>query len=244
MDPLVELLETDRPGDSVTLEAGGRTYDGTRFRQTVYRTGNFLRYCGVHEDASVSIVDVNAPETVLGIFGTLLLGSVVDIVPDAPTDDREHSGPEASDTDSVVKAFLGPTSRVSERDLDPGCTAIGFGAEPTDPAIAYFEREIWSENPIFPETALDPERRFIADEDVSVSEAVASAREFAARFDPGMSVAIRSSFADPGTIVAGLFAPLVAGATILLPGSGQHGDVAVAVETAPEPEIIDPGRVR
>jgi len=56
-------------------------------------------------------------------------------------------------------------------------------------------------------------------------------------------VAVRASLADPGAVVAGLVAPLVAGVTVLLPGdtdaTGTHAVASGA--TVPEPERIDPG---
>ncbi|WP_132057511.1 hypothetical protein [Halorussus amylolyticus] len=61
--------------------------------------------------------------------------------------------------------------------------------------------------------------------------------------EPGDEVAVRASLADPGTVVAGVLAPLLAGAAMLLPDEGATGDFAVAVGDAPEKTVVRPSEV-
>jgi len=243
MDRLVEVLESLEPGTSeaddgsaVSLRAGNRSYDPGRFRQTIYKTGNYLRHCGVHEGAVVEMLPDPAPETVFAMLATWLLGGRVAPVP------PEVDGPDAADQrDGTVAVRLGPTSELPAQPVEPGCTLLGFGAEPADPSVAYFEREIWSENPFFPETDLPPDRPLFAhDRSTELDILLDRATDAADGFASTDIVAIRTSLLGPGTAVAGLLAPLLAGATILLPADDQVGSVALAEGQAPEPRTISP----
>jgi hypothetical protein len=244
MDPLVEVLESREPqtseadeGSAVTLRAGNRSYDPGRFRQTIYKTGNYLRHCGVHEGAVVELLPAPAPETVFGIFGTWLLGGRVAPVP------SEVDGPDAGHpSDDTVAVRLGPTSELPGQPVEPGCTLLGFGAEPADPSVAYFEREIWSENPFFPETDLPLDRPLFARTDgpTPLDRFLDRAGVLAGELDSADTVAIRRPLLRPDTALAGLLAPLLARATILLPADDQVGSVALAEGQAPEPRTISP----
>ncbi|MGM0591491.1 MAG: acetyl-CoA synthetase, partial [Halobacteriota archaeon] len=52
------------------------------------------------------------------------------------------------------------------------------------------------------------------------------------------TVALRAPLSHPGTVVAGVVAPLLAGGTILLSDGDETGDVAVATESPPEAQWI------
>ncbi|MFC7045078.1 hypothetical protein ACFQH6_06285 [Halobacteriaceae archaeon GCM10025711] len=54
----------------------------------------------------------------------------------------------------------------------------------------------------------------------------------------GDEMAVRASLARPETVVAGVVAPLLAGATVLLPGDEAVGSVAVADGDAPEERVV------
>lgn len=211
----------------IQLIAGERTYDPRRFVQTVYKTGNYLRHCGVHDGTVVEIVPVAAPETLFGIFGTALLeGRISFDVGNAP--------------DTSVR--LGPTEQLAGNDIPPGCTAIGFGKKPEDPSWAYFEREIWSENPFFPPVEIDPTRPFLEwdEESRSFQELLEQAQSVAQTLDGSDTVAIRAPLYTPGVLTCGMIAPLLSGAAILLPEGEQTGTVAVTDGEAPESRTIDP----
>jgi hypothetical protein len=57
-------------------------------------------------------------------------------------------------------------------------------------------------------------------------------------------VAVRASLADPGTVVAGVVAPLIAGAAVLFPDEDSVGDFAVVDGDAPESAVRRPADVR
>lgn len=221
MDTVVDLLDLPHPDDDLALQMGRRRYEYHRFRATTYKTANYLRYNGVGPHATVAILDVTAPETLFGILGTGLLGGNVRIAPD-----RTVEG----------KVLFGPTEKLDEYDSAGGCKRIAFGAEPADPTWAFFEREIWSENPFFPETEVDGETEFV--EGRSQRDALQAAESIAEELGEDDVIAIRGSFTDPEVLIAGLLAPLFAGATILLPDSDQTGTVAVGATDVPEERTL------
>jgi hypothetical protein len=125
--------------------------------------------------------------------------------------------------------------------------------------VAHFERDVWSENPAFPETPIDPETvALVAGGDVAEEERrlshvnlLTTAREVADDWglEPGYVVAIRAPLAEPGAVVAGVVAPLLEGATILLPaGNGKAkseatGDYAVGASDSPESDVVRTGAI-
>lgn len=226
MDDVPSLLDAVESRATV-LQAGTRTYDGKRFAQTVYKTGNFLRHCGVHDGAVVEILPAAAPETVFGLLGTALLGGQVRFEPG---------------TRGTPKARLGPTDELNATEPTPGCKFVGFGKPPDEPSWAYFEREIWSENPFFPDVDLDPDRPFVQSGGAvtSVAELFEAAATTAREFDEGAVVAVRAHLSTPGVIASGVLAPLIARGTVLFPDEEQVGTIAVADGPAPEERTIEP----
>lgn len=223
MDTVVDLLDLPHPDDDLALQMGRRRYEYHRFRATAYKTANYLRYNGVGPHATVAILDVPAPETLFGVLGTALLGGSVRIAPDRAVDDA---------------VLFGPTEDLDEYDPAGGCKRIAFGAEPTDPTWAFFEREIWSENPFFPKTEVDGETNFV--EGWSQREALQTAESIAAELDGDDVIAIRGSFTDPAVLIAGVLAPLIGGGSILLPNSDQTGTIAVGATDVPEERTLTP----
>ncbi|MFW6003217.1 MAG: hypothetical protein ACOCPT_02225 [Halanaeroarchaeum sp.] len=222
MDTVGDLLDLPHTDEAPALRSGRRTYEYHRFRATAYKTGNYLRYNGVGEQATVTVLDDPAPETIFGFLGTALLGG------------RVRFDPEADVTDTVL---FGPTDELDAYDVVGGCKRIGYGAKPTDPSWAFFEREIWSENPFFPPTDVEGDATLVGEWTQSVALRVA--RDVAAALSPDDVVAIRGPFTDPSTLIGGVLAPLVVGATILLPVDDQEGTVVVGTEEAPEDRVLD-----
>ncbi|WP_128477687.1 acyl-CoA synthetase family protein [Halorussus pelagicus] len=233
-----------------------RRYDAHRFRTTALKTGNFWRRRGVHEDATVAVADDPEPEAVFSLLGAALLGA------------RTRFGlPETADAaDSVVRSetdaldarvVVAPHDEIGDYEVPPGSQRVGYGGPPDDPAIAHFERDVWSENPSFPETPIDPEAVALVARDERDGSGVDAVREFShadllagARtvaddwgLEQGDEVAVRAPLAVPGTVVAGVVAPLLAGATVLLPDAEATGDFAVARGEAPEREVVRPENV-
>ncbi|WP_162224603.1 hypothetical protein [Halorussus amylolyticus] len=144
METLGDLVARERRGDDPALVAprGNRAYDYHRFCTTAWKTGNFFRRVGVHEDATVAVADDPAPEAIFALLGAALLGA------------RTEFG-ESGDRDARVA--VAPRDDIGGYHLPPGGQRVAYGGPPDDPAIHHFERDVWSENPAFPETPLDPE---------------------------------------------------------------------------------------
>ena len=63
-------------------------------------------------------------------------------------------------------------------------------------------------------------------------------------YDADDVVAVRAPLAEPGTVVSGVVAPLLAGAAILLPSDDATGTVAVTTDDdAPEDRTVSPSKV-
>jgi hypothetical protein len=107
---------------------------------------------------------------------------------------------------------------------------------------------MWSENPTNPPDAVEPTDTALAtaDEQFSHGELLDACEGVVEDWDLDETdeVAIRAPLSDPGTVVAGVLAPIRVGATVLL-DRDQAGSVAVAAvdENAPEETVIDPTSV-
>ena len=250
---LGDLLDrrVDRDEDEnerAALRASGtpeRRYDATRLRIDARKTGNFLRQLGVGPGRTVAIADVPTPESVLTLFGAALLGASARFVPfdafeEKPVDNRRID----------ARVLVGPAEPI--HDIPVNATKrVAYGDPPEDPEIAYFERDVWSENPTFPPGG--PSEREIAIEMGSRKhthrELVRAAEQVVDEWglDWDIEIAVRAPLTDPRTIVAGVFAPLSYGGVTLLPDAEARGDLAVVdsattgdeVREVPEPETID-----
>ncbi|WP_137283563.1 AMP-binding protein [Halorussus salinisoli] len=242
MDVLGDLVTRDRRSDDPALVAPSenRSYDYRRFCNTAWKTGNFWRRLGVHDETTVAVADDPEPEAVFSFFGAVLLGATT-----------RFGLTTGSSTHSSAQVVVAPHDEIGDYEVSPGTQRVGYGGPPDDPAVAHFERDVWSENPAFPETPLDPETvALVAGSDdrreFSHADLLAAAREAADEWglEPGDEVAVRASLADPGTVVAGVVAPLLAGAAVLLPDDDSTGDFAVATGDAPERRVLRPTDVR
>lgn len=223
---LGDVVARDRRSDAPALRTADREYDYRRFCTTAWKTGNFLRNEGVRAGMAVAVADDPAPEAVLAFYGSALLGGVVGFGPDALSE--------------RTKALVTPTSKLDGFDAGPRTRRVGYGARPDDPSAAHFERDVWSENPTEPPDRVDSGDALLRTPDSTHShdDVLTAAREVAEEWElePGESVAVRASFSHPGTVAAGLVAPALAGAVVLLPGEGEVGDYAVG-ESGPEPAV-------
>jgi hypothetical protein len=228
---LGEAVSRDRRSDAPALRTPGREYDYRRFCTTAWKTGNLLRNEGVRSGMVVAIADDPAPETVLTFYGAALLGAVIGFGPDA--------------LGERTKALVAPTSNLDGFDAGPRTRRVGYGSEPADPSVAYFERDVWSENPTEPPDRVDPGDALLTTPDSTFTHGgvLDAAHEVKEEWslEPGDAVAVRASFTHPGTVAAGLVAPILAGAVVLLPGEEGVGDYAVG-EGGPE-RAIDPDDV-
>lgn len=253
LDRRAERDGKEETGDA--LRASGdpeRRYDASRLRTDARKTGNFLRQLGVGPGRTVAIGDVPVPESVLALFGAALLGAPAHFVP-VDASEVESSGDEGSSGGGGeaidARVLIEPVDRLAAFPVDAS-EHVAYGGVPTEPEVAYFERDVWSENPSFPpggpsEAAIAIEtggRAYTHRESVRAAERIVDEQGI----DPGVEIAVRAPLADPRTVIAGVLVPLACGGTILLPGAEVCGDVAVVAgetEDVSEPRTIDLGAV-
>nr|WP_282594728.1 AMP-binding protein [Halomarina salina] len=237
MDVLGDLVARSRRSDDPALlaPAVGRTYDYRRFCTTAWKVGHFLRHLGVRTGRSVALVGDDRPEVVLSLYGAALLGATVSF--DPPTEEVVDS-----------RVLLAPSDRVDAFDVEPGTQRVAYGDAPSDPGVAYFERDVWSENPTEPPDRVSPDDVLLHDldgESYTHAAVLDAARRVVEEWglEPGDRVAVRAPLARPGAVVAGLVAPVLAGGAILLPDGDAVGDLAVGGGEAPESGVLDPATV-
>ncbi|WP_049898379.1 acyl-CoA synthetase family protein [Halococcus agarilyticus] len=233
MDTLRGLLARDRRSDRPALRVPGDTdHDYRRLLTNAWKTGNFLHHCGVRPGRTVGIAG-RRPAAVLAFLGTASLGGVARFDP-----------PTSIDACTVVA----PVEEIDDFELPPGGTRVAYGDSPDNSETAHFERDVWSENPTLApaDVAADDPALATAESSLSHAELLAAAERTVERagLDAGDAVAVRASLTLPGTVAAGLVAPLLAGATVVFPDDETIGDVAITTGSAPEETIIDPTAVR
>jgi hypothetical protein len=228
MDVLGDLVVRDRrsPDPALRHADSGRTYDYRRFCTTTWKAGNYLRLLGVRTGARVAIADDPTPEAVLSAYGAALLGGVV----------RFDPAPDETE----ARVLVCPAADLDSYEVGPSTKRVVYGAEPEDPSVGYFERDVWSENPTESPNRVEADDALldVSGETYTHGEVVARARGMADDWDLGSGdeVAVRGPFDHPGTVTAGLVAPILAGAAILLPGADGDGDYAVG-EGGPGPAV-------
>ena len=217
-DALGDIVGRDRRSTEPALRApdAGRLYDYRRFCTNAWKVGNFLRHLGVRGGDGVAVADDPSPETVLTLYGAALLGAVVRFRPSTDPDD--------------VRTLVVPESALDAHDVDPSTKPVVYGDVHEDPSVAYFERDVWSENPTMPPDAVaaGDDLLWTADATHTHGELVGAARTVVDRYgiDAGDDIAVAGSFAEPGTVAAGLVAPILAGAAISI-GPDAEGRLVV-----------------
>jgi non-ribosomal peptide synthetase component F len=218
-------LRSDRP-------SGGR-YTYAEFARTARKTGNYLAHHHVEAGRPVGVAGDPRSPALLTLFGAALLGGAVQFEPPTRT---------------AVACLVVPHDRLDEWRVDPGTARVAYGNRPEDPDVRQFGRVVSSENAGFPPTSVAPETAILPTGEGSIShssllETARACRE-TARIESGTAVVLRTSLEDPGAIAGGIIAPLLAGATVVLPGESTAGDIAVTGGDAPEGETIDPSAHR
>ncbi|ELZ70418.1 acetyl-CoA synthetase [Haloferax sp. Atlit-10N] len=231
MDVIGDLMARDRRSDRLALrvDGPGRTYTYHDLITTSYKAGNVLRYLGVRKGARVAVDPVSLPEPLLTFLGAAQLGAVT-----------------AFDPAVEARATVVAVDRETEfADLPPGQKLAVFGGPPSSPATTHWEQEVWSENPaVHPEVVAPDDPALVADDrEFTHGDLLDAAREVVADFDLGVddTVAVRSSLSHPGTVVAGVLAPLLAGGTIRIPAGDEAVEAALAVgDGVPESVALAP----
>ena len=237
MDVIGDLVARERRTEDLAVRTDSRagSYSYDTFCTNCWKTGNLLRHYGVRGGATVAVDsgDSVTQPPVLACFGAGLLGATVQFDP-----------PETPES----KALLVPGPRVDDYDPQPGTKQLVYGSVPEDPSFAHFEAEMWSENPTEPPDTVEPTAALLASDSETVThqQALDAAGRVVSEYgvDDSEVVALRAPLYRPGTVVAGLLAPILASGTILL-DVDSAGTMAVAEsdDTVEESVVIDPTAV-
>jgi hypothetical protein len=242
METLPDIVARGRRSDHPALVVGeDRERSYHELLTNAYKAGNVLRYHGVGDRHTVAVAPVPAYAPVLAFFGAAQLGAATRFDPVA--------GVDAGD-----RLVLVPGNEQTTYDPAPGSTLAVFGGDPDDAETVNWEESVWSENPAFPPTDLDPETTLLVDGDREVSHgrALAAAAEVAERYglDVDSRVVLRESLDTPEAVVVGLLTPLTVGGTAVLAspeavdsGGPERGGLAVTTGEAPEPTSLVPADV-
>ncbi|GAB3416590.1 hypothetical protein GCM10027435_14170 [Haloparvum alkalitolerans] len=256
-----DLLARDRRSDAPALVTpDGRERSYHELITNAYKAGNVLRYLGLGAGRTLAAAPVPALPPVLAFLGAAQLGAATRFDPAA--------GADAGD-----RVLLVPATEEAAYDPAPGTQLAVFGGDPTAPETTDWEESVWSENPAFPPSDLDPETPLLlsagaagrdragrdgtaADgterDAVSHGGGLAAAAEVTERYglDADSRVVLRAPLSDPAAVVAGLLAPLSVGGTAVLADPAEtgaeapvRGEVAVTAGEAPEPAALDPADV-
>ncbi|SEO85742.1 hypothetical protein SAMN04487948_1065 [Halogranum amylolyticum] len=229
MNTLGDLVARDRRSSALALRVPSleRDYSYHDFCTTAWKAGNFLSFLGVRGGGRVAIEPDPLPEPLLTFFGAALHGATTAFDP----------------SDGDVRAVVVPQRRESEFADVPGTKRVVYGGPPTDPGVSHWEKEVWSENPAFPPTDVDPATAALAagDDEYSHRELLRAADHVVDDLDltADDEVVVRSSLAEPGVVAAGVLAPLSVGSTVVFPDletDDSQGSVAVADADADVPE--------
>jgi len=226
MEVLGDLVVRGRRSDATALRvpSAGRSYDYRRFCTSAWKVGNFLRHHGVRAGAGVSIADDPLPEAVLTLYGAACLGAMVRFDPATVPADG-------------TRALVVPEPALDRYDPAPSTKRIVYGDRHTDPSVAYFERDVWSENPTAPPDTVDPADPLLDTESGRYSHAtiLEAAETIVARYgleaDTTVAVSPDASLAEAGTVIGGLVAPILAGGTVEI-GRDAAADLTVGGSSA------------
>jgi len=230
METIADLVATAGRREGTVIDAPDRAvaYSYPEFAANSFRAGNLLGHYGVHPGSTVTVGVgpkensggaagdglsgvPDAAEPLLAILGGGSIGAVVDVTPDPPIDSRALVGPAWWDCE-----------------ITPRCSQLAYGGPPTEATVAHFEAELWSENAVRPPETVDAAAQALrADgETYTHEELVSTATALIGEYglDESSRVALSVPLTGPGAIVAGVLAPIAAGATILLPGTQTTGE--------------------
>ena len=212
-----DLLPRDRRRDqpALVVPASDREMSYRDLFTTAYKSGNVLRFLGVRADSVVAIEPTAAPEPLLAFLGAAQLGAVATFDPGADG-----------------RVTLVPVERETDYSPAAGSKLAVYGGPPESPVTTHWEQEVWSENPGFPETAVDPDSAVLRADGAAYSHrdllAAAEGVGDDLALDGDARLAIRTPLAAPATVV-GVLAALAAEGTAVLVG---ESDAAVETDAA------------
>ncbi|WP_299263183.1 hypothetical protein [Halorientalis sp.] len=216
MDVIGDLVARERRvKEPLVYGDSSQPYTAHKFCTDAWKTASLFRYHAVGRERGIAVASDPAPQSLLSVLGAALLGAPV----------RFGLPPEAD-----VRVVVGPTAEIETLTAEPGTKRVLYGDEPSDPDVIHFERDIWSENPTMPpdRVAADQPALVTADRSYTHADLLTAAERVVDERDltDGDAVAVRAPLARPGTLVAGVLAPLRTGAPILL------------ADTGPEPALV------
>ena len=216
-----------REQPAVEFPTSDRAMSYHDFFTNAYKSGNVLRFLGVRASATVAIEATPAPEPFLAFLGAAQLGAGATFEPTAEP-----------------RVRLVPVDRETDDDIPAGTKLAVYGGPPESPATTHWEQEVWSENPGFPATEVDPDTPVLLtdNKDYSHRELLAAADSVVDALDLGgdSRLAIRVPLSTPAAIV-GLVAALAAEATAILVGETDRAveaDAALIAAGATAPESV------
>ena len=225
---LGELLarEKRRNQPAVSMPAVDRGMSYQDFITTAYKSGNVLRYLGLSSDATLAVEPATRPESLLAFLGAAQLGARVTFDPAASARVRLVSVDREAD-------YLDHEGRLAV-----------FGGSPEATATTHWEKEVWSENPAFPPTEVDPDSTVLVDGDKQYShrQLLGMAERIVDELDlkTGARLAIQPTVSRPETI-SGLAAALAAGATaVFVSDVAGPVDADAALVDKKEPTFSNP----
>ena len=224
--------ERRREQPALSIPGLGRTMDYHDLLTTAYKAGNVLRYLGVSDEAVVALDPTLAPEPIVAFLGAAQLGATTTFEPRAD-----------------ARLTLVPVDDEEAYARDAGSRLAVYGGPPSAPATTHWEKALWSENPGFPATDVDPdwpvlsagERTYSHQQLLSTAEDVVETLGLAS----SSRLAVRTPLAEPWTIAGGLLAALLAGATMIFddrddpvtePTTDTEADAALVAPGVEPPE--------
>lgn len=230
MNTITDLVRTARYHEGTFLEVTSRTtpYTSREFCTNTWKAGSLLGQYGAHPGAEVAVLvgpktpaDANSraqagqfdsADPLLAIVGGMLVGGTVTLAPRSPI---------------AARVLVCPTAWADGIDREPQCTVLAYGDRPASAAVRHFERERWSESPVEPPETVTPDTpALVANGETYSHGAILAAAETATAWldiDDGCRVGLAADIRDPGAFVAGIVAPLLANATVVVPGTGDDG---------------------
>ncbi|MFC7072930.1 hypothetical protein ACFQJ7_13350 [Halovenus rubra] len=233
-ETLKDIVGAGRNREGTALDITGRAapYSYNKFCTNIWKAGNLLGHYGVHTMGELAVAigpksvgdkspdsssrshelgGLDAGEPLLAAFGGMILGAVVDVVPDEPVD---------------APALVAPAQWQME--AAPGCRNLAYGGPPEASEVIHFERSVWSENPIEPPEQVTPDDEALrfANETWTHEELLMSVSELVSSYDisTGTTVMLEAPLTEPGAFTAGILAPFAVGATVVIPENQPHVD--------------------
>jgi hypothetical protein len=233
MDTIKQLVAGGRDRDGTVVDAADRAtpYSYHEFCTNTWKAGNLLRHYGVRQGSQLPVLvgpkdasdegrfghpDSAAP--LIAVLAAATLGAAVDLSPSSPLGGR---------------AAVLPAGWLDRYQTEAGCSRIAYGGPPDDPDVVHFEGQSWSENPIEPPDQVAVETPLLVANGTTFSQGIVKTVAGELRDSYGLGegsrVALDAPMTEPGAVVAGVVAPLLAGSTVVLDDRQQSQSVDLRV---------------